>query len=70
MDLPVTAAFDVLSAHPEMVIGLIAGVVLTAVVHAIRRIRRLITTGIVLAIAGGGAASGGTSFLQYLPHLH
>ncbi len=66
----VSTVLTALSAHPEIVIGILVGVVLTAVVHAIRRIRRLITTGVVLAIAGGGAASGGTSLLQYLPHLH
>lgn len=66
----VSTVLNALSAHPEIVIGILVGVVLTAVVHAIRRIRRLITTGVVLAIAGGGAASGGASVLQYLPHLH
>jgi hypothetical protein len=66
----VSAVLNALSSHPEIVIGVLVGVVLTAVVHAIRRVRRLITTGVVLAIAGGGAASGGSSLLQHLPHLH
>jgi hypothetical protein len=66
----VSTVIDYLSTHPQMVVGILAGIVFTAVVHAIRRIRRLITTGIVLAIAGGGAATGGTSFLPFLPHLH
>lgn len=66
----VDTVLNALSTHPQVAIGIVAGLVLTAVVHAIRRIRRLITTGVVLAIAGGGAASGGTSLLQYLPHVH
>ena len=49
-------AVNAVSAHPQILVGLVVGVVLTVVIHAIRRIRRLITTGIVLAIAGGSTA--------------
>ncbi len=47
--------FNAVVAHPQILLGVLAGAVITAVIHAIRRIRRLITTAIVLAIAGGGA---------------
>ncbi|WP_142386880.1 hypothetical protein [Mycobacterium hubeiense] len=38
-------------------IRVVAGIVATIVINAVRRIRRLITTGILLAIAGGSATS-------------
>jgi hypothetical protein len=62
---------NALIAHPQILLGVLAGVILTVVIHAIRRIRRLITTGIVLAIAGGGA-TGITNHtaLQNLLHWH
>ncbi|MDV3126002.1 hypothetical protein M1247_13825 [Mycobacterium sp. 21AC1] len=64
-----TAILDVLSAHPAILLGVLAGVALTAFLHfVIRRIRRLITVGVVMAVAGGGAAGSGASFLQMLPH--
>jgi hypothetical protein len=51
-------------------LGVLGGVVLTAVVHTVRRIRRLITTAVVVAIAGGSAAGSGETLLQYLAHWH
>ena len=65
------AAINTLTEHPQILLGILVGIVITAVIHAIRRIRRLITTGLVLAIAGG-SASGlyTTDALQHLLHLH
>ncbi|MUL80529.1 MULTISPECIES: hypothetical protein [unclassified Mycolicibacterium] len=62
------AIVDAVISHPQILLGVLAGVILTVVIHAIRRIRRLITTGIVLAIAGGGAT--GITTLQNLLHWH
>lgn len=59
-----------LSGTPAIIVGVIGGVVLTSVVHAVRKIRRLISTGIVMAVVGGTAAGGGTSFLQTLLQWH
>ena len=65
------AAITTLTEHPQILLGILLGIVITAVIHAIRRIRRLITTGLVLAIAGG-AVTGlyTTDALQNLLHLH
>lgn len=60
------AALDAAFAHPQIVLGVLAGVVLTAIINMVRRIQRLITTGIVLALAGGGATSIDT--LRHLLH--
>lgn len=59
-------ALDAIFAHPQIVLGVLAGVMLTAIINMVRRIRRLITTGIVLAFAGGGAT--GITTLQHLLH--
>lgn len=50
-------ALDFLISHPQILLGVVAGVLVTVVINAVRRIRRLITTGIVLALAGGSATS-------------
>lgn len=57
-----------LTAHPQVLLGVLAGVVLTAIVHTVRRIRRVITTGLVMAIAGGVTAGCRATLLQHLPH--
>lgn len=62
------AAISAVTEHPQIMLGILAGIVLTGVIHAIRRIRRLITTGVALAIAGGGAT--GFAQLQNLLHWH
>lgn len=62
------AALDAVLSHPQILLGVLAGVLLTVIIHAIRRIRRLITTGILLAIAGGGAT--GFANMQNLIHWH
>lgn len=54
------------TAHPRFLLGVLAGLILTAAVHTVRRIRRLITTALVVAIAGGGAAGSGETLLHYL----
>lgn len=59
-----------LEAHPELLLGVVAGVVVTTIIHLIRRVRRLIVTGAILAMAGGGAAGGVAPLLQNLLHLH
>ncbi|UQX10732.1 hypothetical protein [Candidatus Mycobacterium methanotrophicum] len=64
------AVLNAVTAHPQVLLGVLAGVVLTAVVHTVRRIRRVITAAVVMAIAGGGAAVSGPAVLQYLPHWH
>ncbi|MCV7026640.1 hypothetical protein H7I77_25365 [Mycolicibacterium novocastrense] len=60
------AALDAVLSHPQILLGILAGVLLTVIIHAIRRIRRLIATGIVLAIAGGGVT--GLANMQNLLH--
>lgn len=64
------AVLNAVTANPQVLLGVLAGVVLTAVVHTVRRIRRVITAGLVMAIAGGGTAGSGATLLQYLPHWH
>ncbi|MBU8813644.1 hypothetical protein KL953_32735 [Mycolicibacterium goodii] len=64
-----STAFNALVEHPQIVLGILAGVVLTAIINAVRKIRRLITTGIVLAIAGGSATTS-IPTLQNLFHSH
>lgn len=63
-----STAVDFLISHPQIVLGVVAGILVTIVINAVRRIRRLITTGIVLAIAGGSATS--ISTLQDLLASH
>lgn len=60
------AAISAVTENPQILLGILAGIILTSVIHAIRRIRRLITTGIVFAIAGGGAT--GVANIQDLLH--
>lgn len=63
-------------AHPQMSVGILGGVVFTFMVHAIRRIKRLITSAVIMAVCGGGVASAGAtdSAAQFahsiLMHLH
>lgn len=52
-----SSALDFLISHPQILLGVVAGILVTVFINAVRRIRRLITTGIVLAIAGGSATS-------------
>lgn len=73
---------NLVTAHPGIAIGVVAGMLLTVAWHAIRRIERLFRTVALMAIAGGGvAASGGaaagnpsvaaaTQFVSNLLHLH
>ena len=58
------------TSHPRFLLGVLGGVVLTVVVHTVRRIRRLITTALVVAVAGGSAAGSGETLLHYLAHWH
>lgn len=63
-----STALDFLISHPQILLGVVAGILVTIVINVVRRIRRLITTGIVLAIAGGSATS--VSTLQDLLAAH
>lgn len=64
------AAITTLTEHPQILLGILLGIVATAIIHAIHRIRRLITTGLLLAVAGGSATGlYGTDALQNLLHL-
>ena len=53
---------DFVIAHPQILLGVVAGILVTVIINTIRRIRRLIATAIVLALAGGTATS--------IPSLH
>lgn len=68
MSETLNTAVNAVLAHPQILLGILAGVLLTVIIHAIRRIRRLITTGIVLALAGGSAT--GIANMQNLLHWH
>ena len=79
LGLAPVAAEDILSfvgAHPQMSVGIVVGVITTFVVHAVRRIKRLITTVLVMALCGGGVANSGATDLaahfahNVLSHLH
>jgi hypothetical protein len=49
-----------------IIMGVVAGVFATAVLHVIRRIRRLIRTAALFAVAGGLGAGGGAPILHTL----
>jgi hypothetical protein len=49
-----------------LIVGAVAGVVVTVVLHIIRRSRRLIRTATLLAIVGGLGAGGGPPILHTL----
>ncbi|MGB8403100.1 MAG: hypothetical protein WCE30_03375 [Mycobacterium sp.] len=73
---------SLVTAHPGIAVGVVAGMLLTVIWHAVRRIERLFRTVAVAAIAGGGLAAGGgaaagnpsvaaaTQFVSNLLHLH
>lgn len=46
-----------IGAHPNIAIGVLVGVVITFIIHVIHRIKRLLTTGMLMAMCGGGVAS-------------
>lgn len=55
-------------ANPQMAVGIVVGALITAIWHMISRIKRLIRTGLVMAICGGGVA--GTPFAHaVMQHL-
>jgi len=55
----------IVSAHPAAVLaGVAAGLVAAAVLRIIRRVRRLLVSAAVLALAGGAGAGGTSEFLH------
>ncbi|MEE3755375.1 hypothetical protein [Mycobacterium intracellulare] len=68
--MPTNDVLNFVGAHPQIAVGVVAGAGLTAIAHMIRRIKWVLTTGLIVAF-GGGAAGGLAPWAHTLiQHLH
>lgn len=65
--MSISEVLEFFEAHPQMAVGVVVGILVTAVWHlVIRRIKRRITTGVVMAVGGAAGTPFAHTLLQHL----